>query len=54
MEQSAIRERIIRHVPRHSGRQLDGGERVGIALVALLGLIGVPGTLVTAWYLALS
>jgi hypothetical protein len=54
MEQWAIREATIRRIPRHAGRQLTPAERLGVVVVAIVGLTGVLGTLVTAWYLLLS
>ena len=33
---------------------MSRGERIALILVALLGLTGILGTLVTAWWLALT
>ncbi|HET7322583.1 MAG TPA: hypothetical protein VFI96_08830 [Longimicrobiaceae bacterium] len=54
MEHTAIRERQIRMIPKHEPGELAGGERVGMVVVALIGLTGVVGTLVLAWSLALG
>lgn len=54
MEHWQLRERWIRRIPRHTANDLEPGERVGIILVALLGLTGILGTLVAAWWIALT
>lgn len=54
MEQWELRTRRIRTIPRHAARDLSRGERIGMSLVALLGLAGLLGALATAWWLALT
>lgn len=54
MEHWQLREHQIRRIPRHSARDLGRGERIGIVLVALLGLTGIIGTVVVAWWIALT
>lgn len=43
----------IRLIPRHAAGELSGGEWCLMALVALLALTPIVGTLATAWWLAL-
>lgn len=54
MEHRELRMQHIRTVPRHAARELSGGERIAITLVALLGLTAPLAALVTAWWLALT
>ena len=54
MEHWQLRDQRIRGIPRLAARDLAVGEWVAIILVALLGLTGILGTLVTAWWLALT
>lgn len=54
MEQWQLRDRRIRGIPRHAAADLGPGEWVAVILVAALGLTGILGTLVTAWWLALT
>lgn len=54
MEHWELRTRHIRSIPRHAVHELRRGELLALALVTLLGLTGILGTLVTAWWLALN
>ncbi|HET7276280.1 MAG TPA: hypothetical protein VFI91_14015 [Longimicrobiaceae bacterium] len=54
MEHRQIRMQQIHRVPRHAARELSGGEWIALTVVALAGLTGTVGTLVTAWWLLLT
>jgi hypothetical protein len=44
----------VRDVPRSTARELTAGERLALAAVGALGLAGIAGSLIVAWWLALA
>lgn len=54
MDRLEIRQRKILSIPKHHWSELSGPERLGLILVASIGLTGVLGAVVVAWWLALG